>query len=547
MPLRIPIRIRIALSIFALSSGLLVVMSFLVYVGFERQLRENLDDTLRLQAAANLEFVKADQTPPVLTVGIDPGHQRSAGEAVLRLYDADGAVLADGSPASAAAPSEKDVVIASLQADHDVYRTVVLSDNEEYRIVASPVRHAGRVTGVLVTGIEWSRVNQPLEVLRLILLIAVGLTAAALAGGAYVIARRALQPVAAIAATARRITRGDLQQRIAATSSRDELGELTSTLNSMIGRLAETVERERRFTADASHELRTPLAAIEAGIDVTLAHDRTIAEYQRVLRIVLKQTQSLHRLAQQLLLLSRLDAQELQAEFVSIELEELVDAVVESFRDTHALTRVRVVDPSGGLTVRGDVELLARALTNILENAVVHVGPDVALTIETRATRDGSAMITIEDDGPGVGEALAPEVFQRFRRGDVSRSGGGTGLGLAIVDSILHVHAGSVLLLPARSGSGACFALALPLAPSGRWEFPGRCTMRPERFAVPAIPIASPVLRRQHVLLHRQLLARRINLARGEIDDQDQDRTEKQRAGADRAESRPPSSTVCER
>src|SRR3954451_17386463 len=202
---RIPIRIRIALSIFALSTGLLVIMSFLVYIGFERQLRANLDDTLRLQAAANLEFVNAARTPPALTIGIDPGQQRLAGEAVLRLYDADGALLADASPASATASSEKDVVRAALGASRDVYRTVVLGDNEAYRIVASPVRHDGRVTGALVTGIEWSRVNQSLETLRLILLIAVGLTAAALAGGAYLIARRALRPVAEIVATAHRI------------------------------------------------------------------------------------------------------------------------------------------------------------------------------------------------------------------------------------------------------------------------------------------------------------------------------------------------------
>ena len=317
---RIPIRIRIALSIFALSTGLLVIMSLLVYIGFERQLRANLDDTLRLQAAANLEFVDAARTPPrspLVSTPVSNGWRAKPSCActmpMARCWRMPHRRRRPRRPRTTWSR-------AALRASRDLYRTVVLGDNEEYRIVASPVRHDGRVTGALVTGIEWSRVNQPLETLRLILLIAVGLSAGALAGGAYLIARRALRPVAEIVATAHRIAQGDLQQRIAATSARDELGELTATLNSMIARLAETVERERRFTADASHELRTPLAAIEAGIDVTLARDRTTAEYQRVLRIVREQTQGLHRLAQQLLLLSRLDAQELRAEFVSIEL-----------------------------------------------------------------------------------------------------------------------------------------------------------------------------------------------------------------------------------
>src|SRR5262249_59458692 len=134
----------------------------------------------------------------------------------------------------------------------ETYRTVARSYPEAYRIQASPVRLDGEEMGVIVTGIEWSRVNQPLETLRLTLFVAVAITAAVLALGAYLVARRALHPVAAITATARRITRGDLHERIATVSTRDELGELTNTLNSMISLLAASVDRQRRFTADPS-------------------------------------------------------------------------------------------------------------------------------------------------------------------------------------------------------------------------------------------------------------------------------------------------------
>jgi signal transduction histidine kinase len=463
MPPRASIRTRIAASIFALSFGLLIFMSAMVYIAFERQLRASLDDTLRLQAAAILELVDTTTVPPALAVGVDPGHERAAGEAVLRLYDRNGTLLEDGSPAASTSSGEQQVVKTVLATNQDLYRTVELSDHEDYRILASPVRHNGDETGVVVTGIEWSRVNQPLETLRLTLFIAVAITAAVLACGAYLVARRALHPVAAIAATARRITRGDLHERIEAVQTHDELGELTNTLNSMIGRLAETVDRERRFTADASHELRTPLATIEAGIDVTLSQERDPAEYRRVLGIVREQTQAMHSLARQLLLLSRLDAREVQGAFVSIELVGLVEAIVDSFRDTHPAATVKLLGAGQTLQVRGDLELLARAIINILENAVAHAGPSVCVVVGLQRMSAGSARITISDDGPGVNEQLAAAVFQRFRRGNASRAGGGTGLGLAIVEAIMHAHGGTALLLPSRAGEGARFALTLPL------------------------------------------------------------------------------------
>lgn len=459
---RTSIRARIALSIFALSTGLLVIMSFLVYVEFERQLRANLDDTLRLQAAANQALVDTNTAPPHLTAAIDPDLQRFLGEAILRLYGADGDLLQDASPASTSAEPEHAVVLETLRVSHDVYRTVELGDHEAYRIVAAPIQRDGRLVGVLVTGIEWSRVDDPLQTLRLILIIAVSVTGAILAGGAYLIARHALQPVAHIVTTARRITRGDLQQRIPASPTHDEIGELTATLNSMIARLAETVERERRFTADASHELRTPLAAIEVALDVTLTQDRPAAEYQRVLRTVLAQTQGLHRLAQQLLLLSRLDAQDLRTGFAAVNLGELAHTVGEAFREAHPLTRVEVVSPNTEVRVCGDIELLARAFTNIMENAVEHVGPTVSLMVDVQAV-GATAVVTMTDDGPGISEELATTAFQRFRRGSAARSGSGTGLGLAIVESILRVHDGTVQIVPRRAGAGASFVLALPL------------------------------------------------------------------------------------
>lgn len=459
------IRARVALAILGLSVGTLVLMSIAVYAAFERELRENLDDTVRLRAASNLQLIDSTQSPPVLAAGPDPGRERSEGEAVLRLFDSGGNVLNDASPAAETSPEERALVLRALATGEDVYGTVDLGGGEDYRAVASPVRARGAITGVLVTGIERSQVNEPLSVLRLILAFAVPTTSIVLALGSFWIARLALKPVARITATAKQITQGDLRRRIEGVQTKDEVGELAGTLNAMIGRLAETVERERRFTADASHELRTPLAAIETSIDVTLSHDRPSTDYRHTLEAVRGQAHRLARLTRQLLLLSRLDSDQARREFEKLDLNGLVEAVAATFADANPEARVSVEGMSETVEVRGDVELLARAIMNILENAVTHVGPSAAVGVRVSTVPAARrAVVTIVDDGPGIPPELAPAVFQRFRRGDASRSTGGTGLGLAIVQGIMTLHGGSVRLAPSGAGAGARFELVLPLA-----------------------------------------------------------------------------------
>lgn len=462
--LNLSVRGRIALSIFAVSTGMLVLMSTAVYVTFDRQLSASLDDTLRLRAESNRQLVDVTGAEPSLLVALDPGEELATGEAVLRLYDGIGEMLADASPASGTSIEEHRLVTEVLARGHSLYRSIALDNDEDYRVVADPIESGGEIVGVLVTGIERSRVAQPLAILQFILVVADVLTVAALALGSYLIARRALRPVVAMTEAAERITQGDLHERVGGAAVNDELGHLASTFNAMISRLSDTIERERRFTADASHELRTPLAAIEAGIDVTLAQERDATEYRRVLSMVRGQTRRMHGLANHLLLLARLDDKAMRDRFVVVEVCGLVEAVVQSFEARHATATIRIERPSESLDVQGDFELLGRALLNLLENAVAHVGLSVHIDIDLDRDADGWVVLAVEDNGPGIPDHLGREVFRRFRRGDQSRSGDGTGLGLAIVEEIARAHGGSVQVVPPRLGQGARLEVTLPPA-----------------------------------------------------------------------------------
>jgi heavy metal sensor kinase len=458
---KLSIRSRIALAIFGASAIALVMMSLAVYLAFERGLRASLDDNLRDRSASYAPLVDTSVRPATLRLAVDTRQERAKGEALVRLYDTSGQLLHDASPAAGTSPEEAVLARRAEARSGEAMSNFSYSDGERFRVLAVPVYNSSEaVAAVLVTGLEQSQVGEPLGILRFILLLAVPSTSLALAFGSFVIVRRALRPVVSITASAERIAAGDLRERIEGVEPHDEIGELGRTFNHMIERLEETVERERRFTADAAHELRTPLAAMETSVDVTLGQQRSANEYRRALETVRGQTQRLDRLTSQLLLLSRLDAETLQTNFETVDLARLVRTVASSFADAHPEATVSLSGSDEALVMRGNSELLARAFGNVLDNAVIHGSQTATISISMQRLGD-QARVVIADDGPGIGSLPAEVAFHRFRRGDAARSVGGSGLGLAIVDSIVHVHGGRVRLVPADQGTVVEFSLPL--------------------------------------------------------------------------------------
>jgi signal transduction histidine kinase len=455
----LPIKTRIALWIGSISTVLLVFMALAVYGVFAQQLVASLDQTVELRSNSYEELIDLDSDPPVLRIAIPDG-DLGAGEAVLRLYAADGALLQDASPRSGAAAGEQALVDQVANTQQPALGTIDLSDNEDYRVLARPVG-AGPAQVILVSGLELSRVDGPLRLLRIILAIAVPVTAAGASLGGYWVATRALQPVAVMADTARRITGGDLSQRVPGDTAGDELGQLAATFNTMIDRIDETLRRERRFTADASHELRTPLAAIDATIDVTLARPRDESAYRAALSDVRAQANRLAQLTGQLLLLSRLDALEFRANFEPVDLDDVLEAVSAPFLMATPPLALTIESSGGGHEVQGDFELLARAFFNIIDNAAKHGGPAVSMSIHLDR-RDNWQVVRLVDNGPGIPAAFMPTMFERFRRGDAARSTPGAGLGLSIVEAIVEVHGGSISAEPSTPAGGTTIVVRLP-------------------------------------------------------------------------------------
>ncbi|MCA9831058.1 MAG: HAMP domain-containing sensor histidine kinase [Dehalococcoidia bacterium] len=456
---RLSIRTKITASIFGVTTTLLIAMSVAVYIAFQVELRENLDDTLRQRAVPDVRLVSFEGEKPVLSLESDAGEERAEGEAVLRLYDRAGVVVADGTPLVATTSRESSAVAKAIASGNVQKISVDPEGADRYRYRVTPIFRDGVVAGAIVTGLDDSTVAEPLGLLRTILLVTVPITAAAVAGGSFLIAQRALRPIDRITATAAEIGEGRLDRRIKENAVDDEVGRLGRTFNRMIGRLSALVERERQFTSDAAHELRTPLAAIEASIDVTLSRERDGEDYRRTLDAVHAQAQRMTRLTTQLLALARMDAASVDLTEADVDLEQLTQGVALQAGERYPGLVVAIdAEP---LTMRGSEDLLGQALLNLVENAALHAKGATRVEVLARGT-NGEVFLSVSDDGPGIPEDLHAAVFERFRQLDASRTERGTGLGLAIVKAVAELHGGWVTVTsPGRLG-GATFEIRIP-------------------------------------------------------------------------------------
>jgi signal transduction histidine kinase len=324
--------------------------------------------------------------------------------------------------------------------------------------------------------VQYARPLAPLEStvagLRLFLIIGVlsGAGLALLAG--LMVARRAMAPIAALTATARKIERTrDPAQRIPEVEADDEVAELARTLDDMLHALdasrAETegaLARQREFVADASHELRTPLTSVLANLE--LLADSLQGDQQEAANSALRSSRRMRRLVADLLLLARHDAAR-QAPHTPTDVGQvLIEAAAELgvIADGHELSI-----EANRAVVDGARDELHRLTLNLMENAIRHTprGTQVRAAVERV---DGNVRLTVEDDGPGIPEDLRSRVFERFVRGAGDR-GGSSGLGLSIVHAVAESHGGSVTLQsPTSNGAsrphGTRFEVTLPLSAS---------------------------------------------------------------------------------
>jgi signal transduction histidine kinase len=304
---------------------------------------------------------------------------------------------------------------------------------------------------------------------RLLLELAAGSLATLLIAllGGYWLADRAMRPVHTITLAARMIGETDLSRRLN-MKSKDELGELADTFDSMLGRLQAAFERQRQFVADASHELRTPLTIVNLETSRTLASPHKLEEYRNALATIRSENDFMTSLVNDLLTLARMDAGQAAMQSEPVDLSDVAIDTIERLSPLAGRNNVRL--EAGELPevrILGDRQRLVQMVSNLVDNAIKYTaGQDKKISIETGITAD-TAWVRVSDNGPGISPEHLPHLFERFYRIDQARTHGsddeaglkppgGSGLGLSIVQWIVQSHNGEIKV-ESQVGAGTTF------------------------------------------------------------------------------------------
>lgn len=358
-------------------------------------------------------------------------------------------------------------------------------DEHPLRVVTVPVQMGREVPYLVQVAASLQDVEGALRRAAYILLVLTPTVFVISLLGGWLLVGRSLKPVDEMTRTALAIEHTNLDQRIASPGTDDEIARLASAFNEMIARLDRSFRQIQQFSADASHELKTPLTTMRGEAEVALMRDLSPEEYRRVLRSIVDEVERMSAIVENLLLLARADADQIQMRRERVALHEVAMTAYEQMeglaRRKGITLDIATLDEA---EVDGDALWLHQILVNLLNNALKYTpeGGTVTLSLTTvggQVAHDplntqtpehraaGEARLSVADTGPGIPAEHLPHIFDRFYRVDPGRSrdAGGVGLGLNITQWAAQAHGGRIEV-ESVVGQGATFTLCLPLAAS---------------------------------------------------------------------------------
>jgi heavy metal sensor kinase len=447
----------------------LAIFGAAFYVLLSRALHARVDNGLRslIEVSTRSLSNDLDEGQSIISAALSTAAELATPEQSLLIFDHSGRLLAENHPKDDFQMRLPE--LSSIPDEESRIYTVTELGAADYRVAARRVTIPPKnVTYVLLASQSLDPVDDELALLRKPLLFA-GLVALLLAGlGGWLLARKSLAPVVAMAGSAHRIGAENLGQQLPVANPRDELGKLGATFNELLARLHASFELQRRFMADASHELRTPLSIMRTTASVTLRkRSRKEDEYREAIQMMDEQSRRLSRIVKDMFILSRADAGHYPLNKSSFYLNDLLEEVARAgglLAEHKSVTIEITYSTEAGFL--GDEDLLRRMILNLVDNAIKYtsVGGVVRLSL----TREpDNYTISVSDTGPGIPLEEQSRVFDRFYRANIERPhseeavSDGTGLGLAIAKWIAQAHDGNLEL--ARSDyQGTTFIVKLP-------------------------------------------------------------------------------------
>jgi len=335
-----------------------------------------------------------------------------------------------------------------------------------FRIISTPVYRDGKLTKIIQLGTHLHFLGENLSRFRKNILIALPIILVLGAMGGWVLARRSLSSISYIASKTKSITSENLSERLTPRGTDDEMDELIRTINGMIARLESSFKRMAEFTADASHELKTPICAMRGEAEVLLSKERKAEEYQEGLAHFIEQFDHLNQMINDLILLSKFDATQMELKMDPLRLDLLIQDLCDLFQILAEQKKIALeMDTIEEVIVLGDKMRLQQLFTNLIDNAIKYT-PEGSIDITMEKNKE-YVLVKVKDTGIGIPQEEQEKIFKRFYRMDKSRSRetGGVGLGLSIAEWIAHAHHGRIEVY-SKVNQGSTFTVYLPIQKS---------------------------------------------------------------------------------
>ncbi|MFM7017205.1 sensor histidine kinase [Flavobacterium sp.] len=314
--------------------------------------------------------------------------------------------------------------------------------DKSIRQIQVPLYFNSKIQGYLMVALSTAEENDVLNSLSKILYILFPIVLLTLFFISQFIAGKSIKPINNIIAISETINKNNLSTRLPLPKNKDELFVLSNTINNLLDRIANTIEREKQFTSDASHELRTPLAVIKGTLEVLIRKPRNTEEYQSKINLCISEIDRMNNLVDQLLLLARLENQKLFLRIEKHNINDIINEVINQFSNELQKQQITIIfDCNSPYFINSDKYLLSIILHNLISNAIKYSKIKSSITISIEHI-DNKTSIKIEDHGIGIANEEIEKVFNAFYRTNFTSNHtkiGGIGLGLSIAKRLCDV------------------------------------------------------------------------------------------------------------
>ncbi len=431
---------RLAFLYLISTAGIISILFLVIILTVKKSVYQHLDHDIYLEAIKHSKDIKLKNGTLYFdkNAWLEREHQMvQVNPVFVETIDNHGKLIARS-------PNLKDDSLRFIAGLIGEYRNTTLA-NGPIRQFQLAVKFGGKSYGHLMVAMSLESAQMVLKKLKTTLLIAFPIVLLVLFFWARFIAGKSIKPVTTIIETADKITRNNLDDRIKLPNNKDELHLLVTTINRLLNRIEQAMEREKQFTSDAAHELKTPLQVMKGNMEILIRKPRSEEEYQTKIKSCLKEINRMAHLVDQLLLLARFESQKEALDLKEVPLDELTEQVIQKklWQIEHKNINLKL-NIQELVSVYSDSYLLHIIFENLLSNAIKYTPKDGIISI-TIGRKDGQAFFGIQDTGIGIKPEEMDRIFDRFYRSDPLKHPDikGTGLGLSIVkrlSEILHLN-----------------------------------------------------------------------------------------------------------